>query len=82
MFKECSASGNVTGAQQTGGFVGYAENAGFTDSKFEKGTVTSTYTGKTAQTAGFCGYATKGVSFTGCLVENVTVSVPTGQRIG
>jgi lysophospholipase L1-like esterase len=82
MFKECSASGNVTGAQQTGGFVGYAENAGFTDSKFEKGTVTSTYTGKTAQTAGFCGYATKGVSFTGCLVENVTVSAPTGQRIG
>jgi lysophospholipase L1-like esterase len=82
MFKDCSASGNVTGVQQTGGFVGYAENAGFTDSKFEKGTVTSTYTGKTAQSAGFCGYATKGVSFNGCLVDKATVSAPTGQRIG
>ena len=82
MFKECSASGNVTGVQQTGGFVGCAENAGFTDSKYEKGTVTSTYTGKTAQTAGSCGYATKGVSFNGCLVDKATVSAPTGQRIG
>ena len=82
MFKECSASGNVTGAQQTGGFIGYAENASFTDSKFEKGTVTSTYTGKTGHSAGFCGYATKGLSFNGCLVENATVSAPTGQRIG
>ena len=82
MFKECSASGNVTGAQQTGGFIGYAENASFTDSKFEKGTVTSTYTGKTGHSAGFCGYATKGVSFNGCLVENATVSAPTAQRIG
>ena len=82
MFKESSASGDVTGAQQTGGFVGYAENASFTDSKYKTGTVTSTYTGKTAQTAGFCGYATKGVSFNGCLVENATVSAPTGQRIG
>ncbi|MBR5564013.1 MAG: hypothetical protein IKW11_07280 [Bacteroidales bacterium] len=82
MFKECSASGNVTGAQQTGGFIGYAENASFTDSKFEKGAVTSTYTGKTGHSAGFCGYATKGVSFNGCLVENATVSAPTGQRIG
>ena len=82
MFKECSASGNVTGAQQTGGFIGYAENASFTDSKFEKGTVTSTYTGKTGHSAGFCGYATKGVSFNGCLVENATVSAQTAQRIG
>lgn len=82
MFKECTASGNVTGAQQTGGFIGYAENASFTDSKFEKGTVTSTYTGKTGHSAGFCGYATKGVSFNGCLVENATVSAPTAQRIG
>lgn len=82
MFKDCSASGNVTGVQQTGGFVGYAENASFTDSKFEKGTVTSAYTGKTAQSAGFCGYATKGVSFNGCLVDKATVSAPTGQRIG
>ena len=82
MFKECSASGDVTGAQQTGGFIGYAENAGFTDSKYEKGTVTSTYTGKTGHTAGFCGYATKGISFSGCLVENANVSAPSGQRIG
>ena len=82
MFKDCSASGNVTGVQQTGGFVGYAENASFTDSKFEKGTVTSTYTGKTAQSAGFCGYATKGVSFNGCLVDKATVNAPAGQRIG
>lgn len=82
MFKDCSASGKVTGAQQTGGFVGYAENAGFTDSKYSTGTVTSTFTGKACQSAGFCGYATKGVSFTGCLVEKATVSSPTGQRIG
>ena len=82
MFKECSANGNVTGTQQTGGFIGYAENASFTDSKYKTGTVISTFTGKTAQTAGFCGYATKGVSFNGCLVENATVSAPTGQRIG
>ena len=82
MFKECTASGNVTGAQQTGGFIGYAENASFTDSKYEKGTVTSTYTGKTGHSAGFCGYATKGISFNGCLVENATVSAPTAQRIG
>ena len=82
MFKECSASGNVTGVQQTGGFVGYAENAGFTDSKFEQGTVISTYSGKTAQSAGFCGYATKGVSFSGCVVENAVVDAPSGQRIG
>ena len=34
------------------------------------------------QSAGFCGYATKGVSFNGCLVENATVSAPSGQRIG
>ena len=82
MFKECSATGDVTGAQQTGGFVGFAENASFTDSKYKTGTLTSTYTGKTAQSAGFCGYATKGVSFNGCLVENATVSAPAGQRIG
>ena len=82
MFKECTASGNVTGVQQTGGFVGCAENAGFTDSKFEKGTVISTYSGKTAQTAGFCGYVTKGISFNGCVVENAVVDAPTGQRIG
>ena len=82
MFKECSASGKVTGAQQTGGFVGCAENAGFTDSKFEKGTVTSTYSGKTAHSAGFCGYATKGVSFNGCVVENAVVEAQSGQRIG
>lgn len=82
MFKECTANGNVTGSQQTGGFVGYAENAGFTDSKFEKGTVTSTYSGKTGHSAGFCGYATKGISFNGCFVENAVVSAPAGQRIG
>ena len=82
MFKECSSSGKVTGAQQTGGFVGCAENAGFTDSKFEKGTVTSTYSGKTAHSAGFCGYATKGVSFNGCVVENAVVEAQSGQRIG
>ena len=82
MFKDCSSNGNVTGAQWTGGFAGYAENANFADSKFSTGTVTSTFTGKTCQTAGFCGYATKGVSFNGCLVEKATVSAPTGQRIG
>ena len=82
MFKDCSSNGNVTGAQWTGGFAGYAENANFADSKYSTGTVTSTFTGKTCQTAGFCGYATKGVSFNGCLVEKATVSAPTGQRIG
>ena len=82
MFKDCSSNGNVTGAQWTGGFAGYAENANFADSKYSTGTVTSTFTGKTCQTAGCCGYATKGVSFNGCLVEKATVSAPTGQRIG
>ena len=82
MFKDCSATGNVTGLQWTGGFAGYAENANFADSKYTTGTVTSTFTGKTCQSAGFCGYATKGVSFNGCLVENATVSAPSGQRIG
>ena len=81
MFKDCSASGNVTGVQQTGGFVGYAENASFTDSKYENGTVTSTFNGKNGQSAGFCGFATKGVSFNGCLVEKAIVSGPTAQRV-
>ena len=81
-FKECSASGDVTGLQWTGGFAGYAENANFADCKYSTGTVTSTFSGKTCQTAGFCGYATKGISFNGCLVEKATVSAPAGQRIG
>ena len=82
MFKDCSASGNVTGAAWTGGFAGYAENANFADSKYSTGTVTSTFAGKNCQSAGFCGYATKGVSFNGCLVEKAAVSAPAGQRIG
>ena len=82
MFKDCSSSGNVTGVQWTGGFAGYAENANFADSKYSTGTVNSTFTGKACQSAGFCGYATKGVSFNGCLVEKAAVSAPTGQRIG
>lgn len=80
-FSGCHAIGNVTGYLHAGGFVGTAENASFVDSWYENGTVSASGTTKGTQSAGFCGYATKGVSFNGCYVKNATVTSG-GQRIG
>lgn len=68
-FTNCLASGDVTSAKHAGGFVGTAENAGFTACWYENGTVTDTFSGK-AQSGGFCGFAQKGVSFRGCYVKD------------
>ena len=80
-FTGCHASGNVSGTMHVGGFTGMAENAVFTDCYYENGTVKASGTAKTTHSAGFCGYATTGVSFSGCYVKDATVTTA-GQRIG
>ena len=68
-FNNCRATGDVTSVKHAGGFVGTAENAGFTDCVYQGGTVTDNNSGKT-QSGGFCGYAQTGVSFRGCVVKD------------
>ena len=80
-FRDCTASGNVTGLKHTGGFAGIGENASFSSCKYVGGTVTENVSGR-ADSAGFCGYVTSGVSFRNCSVENATVAANSGQRIG
>ena len=80
-FTGCSASGDVAGYLHVGGFAGYAENASFSDCRYEGGTITASGTTKYTHTAGFCGYATTGVTFQGCCVKDATLTT-TGQRIG
>ena len=81
-FTRCTASGDVSGYLYVGGFTGQAENASFNDCCYQDGTVSASGTTKYTLTAGFCGYATSGVSFRGCQVSGATVDAPKGQRIG
>ncbi len=80
-YTNCSASGNVSGNKHVGGFVGTAENSGFTGCFYTTGTVTENASGK-SQSGGFCGYATTGVSFRGCAVKNATFVSNAGIYVG
>lgn len=81
-FSNCSASGNVTGGtKHVGGFVGAAENSAFTDCFYEKGSVTDNTSGKSLS-GGFCGAATTGVSFRGCMVRNASYTGLAATYVG
>ena len=80
-YTSCSASGNVTSTKHAGGFVGTAENSAFNDCFYSGGTITEKASGK-AQSGGFCGLATSGVSFRGCYVKNATFAAASGTYVG
>ena len=80
-YTNCTASGNVSGSKHVGGFVGTAENSGFTDCFYTTGTVTENASGK-AQSGGFCGLAVTGVSFNGCAVKNASFVSNAGTYVG
>lgn len=80
-YTNCAASGDVSGTKHVGGFVGTAENSGFTDCFYTTGTVTENASGK-AQSGGFCGLATTGVSFNGCAVKNASFLSNAGTYVG
>lgn len=80
-YTNCSASGHVSSIRHAGGFVGTAENSGFTDCFYTTGTVTENASGK-SQSGGFCGFATTGVSFRGCAVKDATFVSNAGTYVG
>ena len=81
-YTGCSASGNVTGTMQTGGFVGLAEDSGFTDSYYTGGTVTENFSSNRALAGCFCGLASTGVSLRGCYVKNAVFTSASGGYVG
>ncbi len=79
-YTGCSASGGIKGVKHTAGFVGLAENSGFTDCFFT-GSVEDGG-GARSQSGGFCGLATTGVSFRGCYLKGASFVSISGTYVG
>ncbi len=81
-FRQCTARGDVSGVKQVAGFAAYAEKATFEDCSYLGGTLTDSFSGKSAQSGGFAGMVASGVNLRRCSVREAVLAMPQAQRIG
>lgn len=81
-FLDSHVTGNVTGKRFTGGFVGVAENASFTNCYYAEGTVTSGANDNNSRCGTFVGVALTNVNLQGCYVSEATMSAASAARVG